>query len=375
MFVREPASIRAPRSAVAEPVDGLGDALPCATPRSTACPTGRTRPSRSTRPRPLPRHGSSPSEDSGVWGAAVRLSASIVNALSAEYDAKRFDATGIADSPNKSPGRPTDTRVCAWELDSARNWKAQAMSSTNAAAPWSWPELHEAQRAVLLDVLIQMASRSRADLTRRSGLSRATLSRIGRDLVELGLDRRARPPLRPDAAAPLEILRVRSEAAHFVGFKLTGNALYSVLSDLHANVLETVEFPLPFPASMTLFSSSRQRSTASDKTTSGSCPSASASRKMSRRSTVAAPRRSNFLGWNNVPLVELVSKATGLPTSVANDVQALTVAHHWFGAGRGCKSMVLIGFGAGIGMESSRTTSWSEDPADTPARSATHWWA
>jgi len=29
-----------------------------------------------------------------------------VNALSAEYDAKRFDATDIADSPNKSPRSP-----------------------------------------------------------------------------------------------------------------------------------------------------------------------------------------------------------------------------------------------------------------------------
>jgi predicted NBD/HSP70 family sugar kinase len=45
----------------------------------------------------------------------------------------------------------------------------------------------------------------------------------------------------------------------------------------------------------------------------------------------------------------LVTEATGLPTAVGNDVQALTSAEHWFGAGAGLRSMVLITVGAGDG--------------------------
>lgn len=58
---------------------------------------------------------------------------------------------------------------------------------------------------------------------------------------------------------------------------------------------------------------------------------------------------SHFLGWEHLALADLVESATGLTAAVSNDVQALTVAHHWFGAGVGCRSMALIGLGAGIG--------------------------
>ena len=223
------------------------------------------------------------------------------------------------------------------------------MSSTNASLPWVWPELHEAQRDVLLDVLIH-GSRSRADLARRTGLSRATLSRISRDLVELGLvsEGDAAPPT--GRGRPSEILRVRSEAAHFVGIKLTGDALYAVLSDLHANVLETVEVHLEsqgvaevvqlIAGTVESFTSRHDRVVAVGVCLAGDVE------EIDGRSLLVD---SNFLGWDNVPLVDLVQDATGLPAAVANDVQALTVAHHWFGAGLGCRSMVLIGLGAGIG--------------------------
>jgi predicted NBD/HSP70 family sugar kinase len=58
---------------------------------------------------------------------------------------------------------------------------------------------------------------------------------------------------------------------------------------------------------------------------------------------------SAFLGWRDVPLVQLVAGATGLPTVISNDVQALTSAEHWFGAGAGLRSMVLLTVGAGVG--------------------------
>jgi predicted NBD/HSP70 family sugar kinase len=223
------------------------------------------------------------------------------------------------------------------------------MSSTNASSPWAWPELHEAQRAVLLDVLIH-GSRSRADLARRTGLSRATLSRISRDLVELGLvsEGDAAPPT--GRGRPSEILRVRSGAARFVGIKLTGDALYAVLSDLDAQVLETMEVHLEsqivddvVQLIATTVDSFMQRH---DRVVAVGVCLAGDVEEIDGRSVLVD---SNFLGWDNVPLVDLVHAATGLPTAVANDVQALTVAHHWFGAGLGCHSMVLIGFGAGIG--------------------------
>jgi predicted NBD/HSP70 family sugar kinase len=60
-------------------------------------------------------------------------------------------------------------------------------------------------------------------------------------------------------------------------------------------------------------------------------------------------RSSSFLGWHDVPLAYLVQTATGVPTTLDNDVRALTVAEQMFGAGAGASSFVLVTVGAGIG--------------------------
>jgi len=58
---------------------------------------------------------------------------------------------------------------------------------------------------------------------------------------------------------------------------------------------------------------------------------------------------SPFLGWQDVPLADLVRTATGLVTVLENDVRALTVAEQWFGAGVGVSSFALVAVGTGIG--------------------------
>nr|WP_256428791.1 ROK family protein [Frigoribacterium sp. VKM Ac-2836] len=61
-------------------------------------------------------------------------------------------------------------------------------------------------------------------------------------------------------------------------------------------------------------------------------------------------RHAPFLGWDDVPLADLVGTATGLPVWVENDVRALTQAEHWFGEGRGLRSFALVTIGAGVGL-------------------------
>jgi predicted NBD/HSP70 family sugar kinase len=60
-------------------------------------------------------------------------------------------------------------------------------------------------------------------------------------------------------------------------------------------------------------------------------------------------RYSPFLGWRDVPLAELLEDATGLTTTLENDVKALTVAEQWFGDGVGASSFAVVTVGAGIG--------------------------
>lgn len=214
---------------------------------------------------------------------------------------------------------------------------------------WSWPSLHDAQRSVLLEVLMH-GSRSRADLTQRTGMSRASLSRLSRDLVDLGFVSEGEAQVRPGRGRPSETLRVRADAAQFAGIKLTGDALYAAVVDLSAEVIDTEEHPLPsrdVDAVVELMgvvvAGLQEKHTRIAAV--GVCLAGDVVGPEGERRIVG----SHFLGWENVPLADLVSARTGLPTEIGNDVQSLTAAHHWFGAGRGASSLALIGLGAGIG--------------------------
>jgi len=217
------------------------------------------------------------------------------------------------------------------------------------SSTWSWPALHDAQRSLLLDVLVH-GSRSRAELTRRTGMSRASLSRLTRDLVDLGFVTEGAVEARPGRGRPSETLHIRSDAAEFAGIKLTGDALYAAVTDLSARVIDTVEHRLPSREVQDVVELigkvvGELRAAHPRIAAVGVCLAGDVVGQAGRRRIVG----SHFLGWENVPLADLVSARTGLPTEIGNDVQTLTAAHHWFGAGRGSASMALIGLGVGIG--------------------------
>lgn len=220
------------------------------------------------------------------------------------------------------------------------------MSTTST---WSWPILHDAQRSVLLEVLMH-GSRSRAELAHRTGMSRASLSRLSRDLVDLGFVTEGEVQARPGRGRPSETLRVRPESAQFAGIKLTGDALYAVVVDLSATVIDTVEHVLPSrdvgDVVALIGTVVRELRTTHPRVSAvGVCLAGDVVGNQGHRVIVG----SHFLGWENIPLADLVSAQTGMPTEIGNDVQSLTAAHHWFGAGKGSRSLALIGLGAGIG--------------------------
>jgi len=55
------------------------------------------------------------------------------------------------------------------------------------------------------------------------------------------------------------------------------------------------------------------------------------------------------LGWHNVPLAEELEERTGVRTFVENDVDMGTLGEHVYGAARGCKNVVGVFVGTGIG--------------------------
>ena len=67
----------------------------------------------------------------------------------------------------------------------------------------------------------------------------------------------------------------------------------------------------------------------------------------SRRGLIQSPP--NLPDWDNVPIVQMLRDAFGIPTALCNDANACALAEYRFGAGRGCRSMVFLTFGTGMG--------------------------
>ena len=212
-----------------------------------------------------------------------------------------------------------------------------------------WPQLHDAQRAVLREVVIH-GSQPRVELARKVGLSRTSLTRLAREMVDFGFLLEGESQRTPGRGRPRELLHLRPEAAYFLGIKLTGDHLYAVVTDLAATVVDERTEPLD--------------STAVEDV--ADLIAAVAAQMLARRPLAAAVgvclagsvheregaqyvEHSTFLGWESAPLPSLLAERIALPVTVTNDVVALTGAHHWFGSGVGASSLVVFGLGAGIG--------------------------
>ncbi len=57
----------------------------------------------------------------------------------------------------------------------------------------------------------------------------------------------------------------------------------------------------------------------------------------------------NLPGWDEVPIVDIIENAAGMPAFLQNDADACALAEWRFGAGKGAENMVFLTFGTGMG--------------------------
>ncbi len=57
----------------------------------------------------------------------------------------------------------------------------------------------------------------------------------------------------------------------------------------------------------------------------------------------------NLPGWDRVPITALLAEGLGAPALLQNDANACALAEWQYGAGRGCRNMVFLTFGTGMG--------------------------
>lgn len=67
----------------------------------------------------------------------------------------------------------------------------------------------------------------------------------------------------------------------------------------------------------------------------------------SKKGTINSPP--NLPGWDDVPIVDILSKEFQLPAALQNDANAGALAEWRYGAGKGCTNMIFLTFGTGLG--------------------------
>ncbi len=67
----------------------------------------------------------------------------------------------------------------------------------------------------------------------------------------------------------------------------------------------------------------------------------------SRTGVVMSPP--NLPGWDNIPIVKMISERFSVPAGIHNDANACALAEWKFGAGVGTRNMVFLTFGTGLG--------------------------
>ncbi|MFE0404341.1 ROK family protein [Streptomyces nigra] len=217
------------------------------------------------------------------------------------------------------------------------------------AAVDSWRPLSPGERAVAIEVLLA-GPLSRTELARRLDLSAGSVTRLTKPLIETGLlveVPEAGEVLETRQGRPSQPLDVVAESRSFLGFKITEDTVYGVVTTLRSDIVVRHDRPLTTrePAEVVeLLGEMTEELAARHPRIAGI--GIGVGGLVENRSVVG---ESPFLGWNDVPLAELVAHRTGVPVVVENDVAALVEAETWFGAGRGLDRFVVLTIGAGIG--------------------------
>lgn len=67
----------------------------------------------------------------------------------------------------------------------------------------------------------------------------------------------------------------------------------------------------------------------------------------SRQGIILSPP--NLPGWDSIPIADYFRDKTGIPAWLCNDANACALAEWKLGAGKGCRNMVFLTFGTGLG--------------------------
>ena len=206
--------------------------------------------------------------------------------------------------------------------------------------------LRDYNRGLVVNLLRTDGPLSRADLARRTGLAPSALTQRIRDLIDEGLVTEAGKK-EASTGRPPTLVSFNPDYASAIGVKIEGTLLRAARVNLAGEVRARYEEefdPSPEPSKIiSLVEKAAERLNA--ERILGVGISISGFVDTINGIDIYSP----ILGWENVDLAEPLEDRLDLPVHLENDVNALTLAERWHGAGADYRNFVCMTVGEGVG--------------------------
>ena len=215
-------------------------------------------------------------------------------------------------------------------------------------------KLHNLQ--TLLKVLLRHEYISRVELARMTGLSNTTITNLVTELLEQGVvaaEGTEQLRQRTGAGRPRTALRLVPEARYAVGVHIGVGLIRVAITDLRANVLSVESFTHPLDNSAADVLAHIVDNVRRQIKRHGLPPAkiigvgvgASGLVDPETGVNVMAPN----LGWNNLPIQQILTTELNLPVVVDNNVRAMALGESLFGLAQNVKVMAFVYARQGVG--------------------------
>jgi N-acetylglucosamine repressor len=204
----------------------------------------------------------------------------------------------------------------------------------------------------VLNVIKRHGAIDRAEIARAIGLSPATITSLTGDLLDEGLILEADTGESRGGRRPI-LLSLNPKGGYAVGLKIAEKFVIGALIDLNAKVLakRTDELRGQAPEEVVeqlavTVASLRNETGVPKKKLLG--VGAGLAGVVDAENGVS--RQHPFLGWRDVPLRDMLNAKVRVPVYIDNDVNTLTLAERWYGAGQGVDDFLVVTVGRGVGL-------------------------
>ncbi len=208
--------------------------------------------------------------------------------------------------------------------------------------------------APLLKLIWEERSISRAEIARRAGLSRSTVTEAVRDLLATGLVIESGIGETTGGRKPI-MLEFVDDAGVIIGLDIGATHVAAALINLRGQVMDWTSHPHPV----------REDPDGTRKLARECCDTLLSSTSLSRRNLLGIgvampcpvnPARPHAISqvvmpdWQGASGLEPLGEDFGRPLLVDNDANLAALAEHWWGAGRGVRDFAYIKIATGIGL-------------------------